>query len=90
MSCLSNSIAQSDPSLQEWIEKVKTASSLVMLVMAALQVGRAVAVRVAEEVLNEHGQAPDKGKGGVCPKCGKSLESKGLKPRTVLTLLGLV
>jgi len=88
MSCLSNSIAQSDPSLQEWIEKVKTAPTLVMLVLAALQLGRVVAVRVAEEVLNERGQAPDPG--GVCPRCGASLESKGLKPRAVLTLLGLV
>lgn len=88
MSCLSNSIAQSDPSLQEWIERVKTASSLAMLVLAALQLGRAVAARVVEEVLNERGQTPDQG--GVCPKCGKSLESKGLKPRSVLTLLGWV
>jgi hypothetical protein len=88
MSCLSNSIAQSDPSLQEWIERVKTASSLAMLVLAALQLGRAVAARVVEEVLNERGQAPDQG--GVCPKCGQRLESKGLKARSVLTLLGWV
>ena len=88
MSYLSNSIAQSDPALQEWIEQVKAAASLAELVLAALQVGRAVAVKVAEEVLNERGQAPDEG--GVCPKCGQRLESKGLKPRTVLTLSGSV
>jgi len=74
--------------LQEWIEKVKAASSLVMLVLAALQLGRAVAVKVAEEVLNERGQAPDEG--GRCPKCGANLGSDGLKPRTVLTLIGSV
>lgn len=88
MSCLSNSIAHSDPCLQEWIERVKTASSLAMLVLAALQLGRAVAAKVVEEVLNERGQASDQG--GVCPQCGKSLESKGLRPRSVLTLLGWV
>jgi hypothetical protein len=88
MSCLSNSIAQSDPSLQEWVERVKAASSLVLLVLAALQLGRAVAVKVVEEILNERGQAPDQG--GTCSRCGKKLESKGLKPRSVLTLLGWV
>lgn len=88
MSCLSNGIAQSDPSWQEWIEKVKNASSLALLILAAFQLGRAVAVKVAEEILNERGQAPDNG--GACPRCGARLESKGLKPRVVMTLIGLV
>lgn len=88
MSWLSSSIAQSDQSLQELIEKVKNASSLALLILAALQLGRAVAVRVAEEVLNERGQAPDAG--AVCPNCGENLESKGLKLREVLTLIGWV
>ncbi|MBI1877148.1 MAG: ISKra4 family transposase [Chloroflexi bacterium] len=88
MSCLSHTIAQSDPSLQELMEKIKNAPSLALLILAALQLGRRVAVKVAEEILNERGQAPDEG--GVCSDCGRSLESKGLKRREMITLLGLV
>jgi len=88
MSCLSNTIAQSDRTLQELIDKIKNAPSLALLILAALQLGRVVAVKVAEEVLNERGQAADEG--GVCPDCGQNLESKGLKRREMMTLLGLV
>ena len=88
MSCLTDSIAQSDPSLQEWVEKVRNASSLALIVLAALQLGRVIAVKVVEEILNERGQAPDEG--GTCPQCGKKLESNGLKKRKVLTLVGWV
>lgn len=88
MSCLSDTIAQSDPSLQELMDKIKNAPSLALLILAALQLGRMVAVKVAEEILNERGQAPDEG--GVCADCGQKLESKGLKRREMLTLLGLV
>jgi hypothetical protein len=74
--------------LQELIDKIKNAPSLALLILAALQLGRVVAVKVAEEVLNERGQAADEG--GVCPDCGQNLESKGLKRREMMTLLGLV
>jgi len=88
MPCLSNSIAQSGPYLQELVEKIKNAPSLALLVLAALQLGRAVAVKVAEEVLNERGQTPTKW--SPCPGCGKKIESKGLEPREMITLIGLV
>jgi hypothetical protein len=88
MSCRADSIAQNDSSLQDLIERMRNASSLALLILAALQLGRAVAVKVVEEILNERGQAPDQG--GTCSRCGKKLESKGLKPRSVLTLLGWV
>jgi hypothetical protein len=74
--------------LQELIDKIKNAPSLALLILAALQLGRVVAVKVAEEILNERGQAPDEG--GVCSECGQNLESKGLKRREMMTLLGLV
>jgi hypothetical protein len=77
MSCLSNTIAQSDRTLQELIEKIKEAPTLALLILAAIQLGRVVAVKVAEEVLNERGQAPDEG--GECAGCGQPLESKGWK-----------
>ena len=88
MACLSHTIAQSDPSLQELIEKIKNAPSLALLILAALQLGRMGAVKVAEEILNERGQAPDEG--GVWSDCGQNLGSKGLKQREMMTLLGLV
>jgi len=88
MSCLSNSIAQSDPFLQELVKKIRNAPSLALLILAALQLGRAVAVKVAEEVLNERGQKPTKW--AACPECGKKVESKGLEPREMITLIGLV
>ncbi len=88
MFCLTNSIAQSAPSLQVLLEKTRNATTLPFIVLAALQLGRAVAVQVVEESLNERGQAQDEG--GACPKCGEKLESKGLKKRQVLTLVGWV
>jgi hypothetical protein len=90
MFCLTStqSVAQSAPSLQVLVEKTRNASSLPSIVLAALQLGRAIAVQVVEEILNERGQVPDKG--GTCPKCGKKLESNGLKKREVLTLVGWV
>lgn len=69
-------------------DKIKNASSLALLILAALQLGRLVAVKVAEEILNERGQAPDEG--DVCSGCGQALESKGLKRREMQTLLGVV
>ena len=88
MSCLRNTIAQSDRTLQELIDKIKDASTLALLILAAIQLGRVVAVKVAEEVLNERGRGPDEG--GVCATCGRPLESKGLKRREMMTLLGVV
>lgn len=87
MFCLTNSIVQNDPSM-EWVEKVRNATSLVSIVLAALQLGRVIAVKVVEEILNDRGQESDEG--GACPKCGKKLESKGLKKREMLTLIGRV
>jgi hypothetical protein len=88
MFCLSQSIAQSDPYLQELVEKIKNAPSLAMLIMVALQLGRVVAVKVVEEILNERGQGPTKWL--LCSKCGTKLESKGLASREMLTLIGLI
>ncbi len=56
MSYLTTSIPPSGPFLQKSVEKIKNAPSLALLILAALQLGRAVAVKVAEEVLNERGR----------------------------------
>ncbi|MGH7273043.1 MAG: ISKra4-like element ISAcas3 family transposase, partial [Nitrospiria bacterium] len=70
------------------MEKLRNAPSLALLILTALQLGRVVAVKVVQEILNERGQAPDEGR--PCPKCGQNLESKGLKPREMMTLIGVV
>jgi hypothetical protein len=88
MSHLTQSIAQSDPILQELVKKIRNAPSLACLILAALQLGRAVAVKVAEEVLNERGQT--RMKWPECSECGQKVESKGLEPREMLTLIGWV
>ena len=88
MFCLSQSIAQSDAHLQELVEEMKNAPSLAMLILAALQLGRVVAVKVVEELLNERGQALTEW--SLCSKCGIKLESKGLASRQMLTLIGLI
>ncbi len=88
MLCLNQSIAQSDPYLQEMVEKIKNAPSLAMLILSALHLGRIVAVKVVEEILNERGQAPTEW--SLCSKCGTKLESKGLASREMLTLIGLI
>jgi ferritin-like metal-binding protein YciE len=51
---------ESDPQLQGLVEKVEQAASLVLLILTALQLGRAIAVKVVEEILTERGQAPVK------------------------------
>jgi len=88
MFCLSQSIAQRDPYLQELVEMIRNAPSLAILILGALQLGRVVAVKVVEEILNERGQAATKW--SLCSKCGTKLESKGLESREMLTLIGLI
>jgi hypothetical protein len=81
------SVVQDDPKLEGLVEDVEQAATLVLLVLAALQLGRAIAVKAVEEILNERGQAKE----DECIQCGKckaKLESKGLLPREILTLIG--
>jgi len=80
---------ESEPQLQELVEEVEQAASLVLLILTALQLGRAIAVKVVEEILNERGQA-EEAEWPQCEKCKAKLESKGLLPREILTLIGWV
>ncbi len=83
------SVVESDTQLQELVEEVEQAASLVLLILMALQLGRAIAVKVVEEILNERGQAPE-AECAQCEKCQAKLESKGLLPREILTLIGRI
>jgi hypothetical protein len=81
-------ITQSYPQLKQLIVKVKTAITLKAIVLAVLKLSLAIAVIIAGEVLTQRGQS--KGEPKVCPKCNKPLESKGLLPRAVKTIIGIV
>jgi hypothetical protein len=76
------------PTFSPYLTRLKQATSLVALVYAAWQFARAVAVRLLEEELQERGHAFE---GGVqCPVCGRMMQNKGFKPRTMVTLVGRV
>ena len=82
-------IVPDDPQLPGLVEAVEHAPTLVRLILAALQLGRALAVQVVEEILNARGRAPE-AEGLQCAHCQAPLESKGLRRREILTLIGWV
>ncbi len=88
MSCLANSIRQMDPSLQELIAAVEQAPSLALMILAAGQLARRLAILLVQEVLTQRAQQPTTWP--ICPKCGARLRSKGFVPRQLTTLLGIV
>jgi hypothetical protein len=88
MSCLKDSISQIEPSFQELIEAIETASTLALLVISAWHLARALAVRLVEEVLSERSQNPTQWT--ECPKCGTRLNSKGFIPRQINSLIGII
>lgn len=83
------SVAENDCQIQELGEEVEQAASLVLLILTALQLGRAIAVKAVEEILNERGQ-DEAEECAPCEKCKAKLESKGLRPREILTVIGRV
>jgi hypothetical protein len=56
------------------------------MVLAAWEVVRRLAVRLAEESLTVRAQQPETWP--VCGRCGRRLQSKGFHPRTLRTLFG--
>jgi hypothetical protein len=88
MPCLADSIRHIDPSLQELVTAVEQASSLALMLSAAGQLARRLAVLLVQEVLTRRAQQPTAWP--TCPKCGARLRSKGFLPRQLTTLLGIV
>jgi len=88
MSCLRDSISQIEPSFQELVEAIENASTLTLLILSAWHLARALAVRLVEEVLTERSQSPTLWPG--CPKCGKSLHSKGFVSRQINSVIGVI
>jgi len=88
MLCLTDSIRQSDSSLQTLLVAVEEAPTLATIILAAWRLARALAVRIVEEVLAKRAQHPTQWP--CCPQCGARLHSKGFIPRQVDTLLGCI
>jgi len=88
MSCLRNSICQIEPSLQELIEAIESASTLPLLILSAWRLARVLAVKIVEESLIERAQCPTQWPD--CSKCGKRLHSKGFVRRQITSMIGVV
>ena len=62
MPCLKDSIPQIDPSVQELVEAVEKASTVTLMILAAWQLTRVLAVKIVEEVGSDClGTLPDCG-----------------------------
>jgi len=81
-------ISAEAPVLGPLLEKIDRATRLSALVLATMSLAHALAVMILESELNrrarEHVEWPN------CPSCGTKIESKGFRPRSVLTLAGLI
>ena len=77
-----------DPQFQEPLARLWEAASLVLMVLAAWEVVRRLAVRLVEESLTVRAQQPEAW--SACGRCGRWLQSKGFQPRTLHTLFGVI
>lgn len=86
MSRLIDTIRETSPEWQTQIDELENAATISLLIMAAWQLARVLAVRLVEEILAERSQV--KTEWELCPRCGKRLQSKGFKPRQIKSLIG--
>jgi len=70
------------------LDALRESESLVAMVWAAWLMGLALAARVIEQELATRAQRPTQWP--TCPKCGTRLHSKGMRPRRIQTLVGIV
>jgi len=88
MSYLREYIHQIGGELEEMLVRVEEAATLAVMMRAAWQLARAIAVAVVEDILAERAQRPTEWP--RCKKCGKRLESKGFLGRSLRGLIGTV
>ena len=67
-------------------DELEKATTLSLLIIAAWQLARVLAVKMVEETLTKRAQA--KTEWEPCPKCGKRLQSKGPAPRQIKSIIG--
>jgi hypothetical protein len=88
MLCLTDSIRDDDPSVQPLLRMLEDACSFTALILTAWQVARVLAVHLVAAVLMERARQPTAWP--PCPSCGVSLRSKGVVPRQMMSLVGLI
>jgi len=86
MSCLIDTIRETNLEWQTMFDELEKATTLSLLIIAAWQLARVLAVRMVEETLTRRAQA--KTEWESCPKCGKRLHSKGSAPRQIKSIIG--
>ena len=86
MPCLLDTIRETNPEWQPMYDELAEATTLSLLIVAAWQLARALAVKMVEETLARRAQA--KTEWEPCPQCGQRLQSKGFKPRQIKSIIG--
>jgi len=88
MTSLTAGLSQLAPSVQPQIEAVQQAASLFQMILAAWRLGLSLARLVVQETIGERARQPTDWP--PCPQCGTRLHSKGLLPRQLTTILGVL
>lgn len=88
MSFVVEEFVNQDSYFLELFSYIKNADTLSRVVLTSLMLGLAIARRVASDILNQRSQAENVRP--LCPECGRLLESKGMLPRSVISLIGPV
>lgn len=86
MSCMIDIIREMNPDWQTKVDELENATKLAVLIVVAWQLARVLAVRLVEETLAKRVQ--EKTEWEACQKCGRRLQSKGLKPRQIKSIIG--
>ena len=88
MSCLMETIRENNPEWQAMLDELANATTLCLVIMAAWQLARVLAVRLVEESLMSRAQT--KTEWERCEQCGKRLQSKGFKARQITSIIGVI
>ena len=88
MALLLEQLCANHPVLETRLTSVRESQTLVAMVWAAWLLGLAIATIVLEQELAVRAQRPTQWP--ACSKCGTRLHSKGMRPRQLMTLVGIV
>ncbi len=83
-----DTICETKPEWQTMFDELEKTTTLSLLIIAAWQLARVLAVSIVEEILRRRAQI--KTEWEPCPECGKRLQSKGFKPRQIKSIIGLI
>jgi len=81
-------VLKATSTLGPMLTKIENATTLSALILAALCLARSLAAMIVENELAKRANLP--ALWSQCPNCGARIQSKGFRPRKVLTLLGTI